>query len=192
MTTTPVDLESLRGHTPGPWRVGSDLIRVHPSWRDERGNADRTAFHSNGFAKTIATVGKEEGDWRGIEQQVADARAVAAIPDMIAELTERRAEVDRLNKLAEAISRDCNECANARNSQQARADRAEEALAESRARDSKVAELVEAAHKAEAALADIGDADREPGDNLAWCEDRAAQALPSLRAALAALRGDTQ
>lgn len=38
--------------------------------------------------------------------------------------------------------------------------------------------------KAEAALADIGDADREPGDDLAWCERRAAQALPEIRAAL--------
>ncbi len=39
---------------------------------------------------------------------------------------------------------------------------------------------------AEAALADIGDADREPGDDLAWCEARAAEALPTVRAALAA------
>ncbi len=39
---------------------------------------------------------------------------------------------------------------------------------------------------AEAALADIGDADREPGDDLAWCERRAAQALPEVRAALKA------
>lgn len=39
---------------------------------------------------------------------------------------------------------------------------------------------------AEAALADIGDADREPGDDLAWCERRAAEALPRVRAALGA------
>lgn len=38
---------------------------------------------------------------------------------------------------------------------------------------------------AEAALADIGDADREPGDDVAWCEARAAEALPTVRAALA-------
>jgi len=37
---------------------------------------------------------------------------------------------------------------------------------------------------AEAALADIGDAEREPGDDLAWCEARAAEALPRVRAAL--------
>ena len=41
---------------------------------------------------------------------------------------------------------------------------------------------------AEAGLADIGDADREPGDDLAWCEARAAQALELPRKAIAALR----
>jgi chromosome segregation ATPase len=37
---------------------------------------------------------------------------------------------------------------------------------------------------AQAALADIGDADREAGDDLEWCERRAAQALPAVRKAL--------
>lgn len=41
---------------------------------------------------------------------------------------------------------------------------------------------------AEAGLADIGDAGREPGDDLAWCEARAAQALAYPRAAIIALR----
>ena len=39
---------------------------------------------------------------------------------------------------------------------------------------------------AQAALSDIGDSDREPGDDLEWCERRAAQALPAVRAALKA------
>ena len=43
---------------------------------------------------------------------------------------------------------------------------------------------------AEAALADIGDADHEPSDDLAWCEARAAQALPRVRAAIAAQKGN--
>ncbi|GGX30339.1 hypothetical protein GCM10007242_41180 [Pigmentiphaga litoralis] len=47
-------------------------------------------------------------------------------------------------------------------------------------------ELEKALRLAEAALADIGDADREPGDDVAWCERRAAQALPAVRAAIAA------
>ncbi len=47
-----------------------------------------------------------------------------------------------------------------------------------------VEKLREALRLAEAALADIGDADREPGDDLAWCERRAAEPLPIVRAAL--------
>jgi len=47
------------------------------------------------------------------------------------------------------------------------------------------AELLAALRIAEAALSDIGDADREPGDDVAWCEQRAAQAIPIARTALA-------
>lgn len=39
---------------------------------------------------------------------------------------------------------------------------------------------------AECALGDIGDADREPGDDLEWCEGRAAEALPRIRKMLLA------
>ena len=62
-----------------------------------------------------------------------------------------------------------------------------------RARLVEFARLIEAAERermraalvtAEAALADIGDADREPSDDMAWCERRAARALPAVRAAL--------
>ena len=44
--------------------------------------------------------------------------------------------------------------------------------------------LREALATAEAALADICDSDREAGDDMAWCERRAARALPAVRAAL--------
>lgn len=50
-------------------------------------------------------------------------------------------------------------------------------------------ELLEALKKAEAALSDIGDAEREPGDDVAWCEARAAQSLPFIRAAIAKVEG---
>jgi hypothetical protein len=49
-------------------------------------------------------------------------------------------------------------------------------------------QALEALVIAEAGLADIGDADREPGDDLAWCEARAAEALAQPRAAIAALQ----
>lgn len=42
-------------------------------------------------------------------------------------------------------------------------------------------DLLQALCYAEAALGDIGDAEREPGDDLEWCEKRAAEALPRIR-----------
>jgi hypothetical protein len=53
-----------------------------------------------------------------------------------------------------------------------------------------IAQLLEALELAEAGLADIGDADREPGDDLAWCERRAAEPLPVIRDAIAAAKGE--
>lgn len=61
----------------------------------------------------------------------------------------------------------------------------EQAAAELRRLEAANAELLEALTIAEAALADIGDADREPDDDVAWCESRAAQAIPVARAAIA-------
>jgi hypothetical protein len=49
-------------------------------------------------------------------------------------------------------------------------------------------QALEALVTAEAGLADIGDADREPTDDLAWCEERAVQALAKPRAAIVALK----
>lgn len=48
-------------------------------------------------------------------------------------------------------------------------------------RDKKIRELENALYIACCALEDIGDADREPGDDLEWCEQRAKQALPIVR-----------
>ncbi len=65
-----------------------------------------------------------------------------------------------------------------------------EAAAELRRLHSVNAQLLEALELAEAGLADIGDADREPGDDLEWCERRAAKPLPVIRAAIAAAKGE--
>lgn len=46
-------------------------------------------------------------------------------------------------------------------------------------------DLIQALEIAEAGLADIGDSDREPGDDLVWAESRAASCLPRIRAVLA-------
>lgn len=42
-------------------------------------------------------------------------------------------------------------------------------------------DMITALKKAEAALSDIGDADREPGDDMKWMEIRAALPLPFIR-----------
>jgi hypothetical protein len=47
-------------------------------------------------------------------------------------------------------------------------------------------QLLDVLSYAECALGDIGDADREPGDDLEWCEERAAKALPRVRKLLLA------
>ncbi len=59
-----------------------------------------------------------------------------------------------------------------------------EAVARAESAEASLARVVDALRTAEAALADIGDADREPEDDVAWCEARAAEALPKVRAAL--------
>lgn len=48
-------------------------------------------------------------------------------------------------------------------------------------------ELVQALTIAEAALGDIGDAEREPGDDVAWCESRALDALMRIRPTMSRL-----
>ena len=62
--------------------------------------------------------------------------------------------------------------------------RLEEAMAEIAQLKQANAHLWKALSYAEAALADIGDAEREPSDDLRWCENRAAEALPKVRRSL--------
>ena len=50
-------------------------------------------------------------------------------------------------------------------------------------------DLIRVLELAEAGLSDIGDAERELGDDLAWAETRAAQDLPRIRQSLNLWRG---
>lgn len=67
---------------------------------------------------------------------------------------------------------------------------AHQASADAAALRAHIERLKRALETAEAALADIGDADREPGDDVAWCESRAAQALPEVRQAIAHIQSN--
>jgi hypothetical protein len=51
--------------------------------------------------------------------------------------------------------------------------------------------LIRALEIAEAALADIGDSEHEPGDDLEWAEERAFEALPLIREVLKQHGGKT-
>ena len=75
-----IDLESLRGFTPGPWRLsGVDVVNGDDHWCIN-GHALVEGFHSPTDCR-LATVYTIE----------ANARLIAAAPSMHAELTARRA-----------------------------------------------------------------------------------------------------
>lgn len=76
MTTNPVDLESLRGHTPGPWEEGT-IAHVYSRGMDN-----------------VALP---------FEQRRANSRLISAAPALLAELTERRAHDAKVAELVEAL-----------------------------------------------------------------------------------------
>ena len=71
-------------HTPGPWRVGTDLRAVCVDWRDERGNLSRDAITRNGWAKIVAKI--PHGTWASVSEHVANARLIAAAPGLLSAL----------------------------------------------------------------------------------------------------------
>lgn len=71
-------------HTPGPWRVGADLVGICVDWRDESGNATKECFSRNGYVKTVARI--THSPFADIEQHCANARLMAASPDLLTAL----------------------------------------------------------------------------------------------------------
>jgi hypothetical protein len=72
-------------HTPGPWRVGCDLERINTDY----GTADD--YVRGGWAKTVATI--KYANWMGFEQASANARLIAAAPNMYEALKRARAQL---------------------------------------------------------------------------------------------------
>ena len=86
-----IDLESLRGFTPGPWRLsGVDVVNGDDHWCIN-GHALVEGFHSPTDCR-LATVYTIE----------ANARLIAAAPSMHAELTARRARDAEVEALVAA------------------------------------------------------------------------------------------
>jgi cell division protein ZapA (FtsZ GTPase activity inhibitor) len=106
MTQSTDELEKLLADaTPLPWRQGQpDSRKVHPHWRDSDGNDRDDCLHKNGWAKTIATVGKEEGDWRDALRQHADAALIVAAVNALPELLAMAEENARLREALQAIA----------------------------------------------------------------------------------------
>ena len=86
----PIDLESLRGFTPGPWRVGTEhgAEQLRPSIR-----ILRDVTYAEGARPTTYVIGDvtyptTAGNTVGAEERRANARLIAAAPDMYAVLRE--------------------------------------------------------------------------------------------------------
>lgn len=85
----PVDLESLRGHTPGPWKVS-----VTP-----RNTRIRVVNPEDGTP--VATVDCASANTQEAKQTAA---LIAASEAMLAELTERRARDEAVRELVDAAT----------------------------------------------------------------------------------------
>ena len=115
MTQSTDELEKLLADaTPLPWRQGQpDSRKVHPHWRDSDGNDRDDCLHKNGWAKTIATVGKEEGDWRDALRQHADAAlivaAVNALPELLAKVKRLEEALKPFAAVGGRVSADTND-----------------------------------------------------------------------------------
>lgn len=138
-----MDVAKYEGHTPGPWRklpeeVDKPYIRIRGTMLGGRYKV----------ANVLTPV------YEGVpEREAKETRANAAL---IEDAPLLLAEVDRLQKLADAISRHCNDCANQRN-------KAQSELATERAR---YAELVAAAKAATDEVTHDGASSRAACDRL--------------------------
>ncbi len=93
--TTPIDLESLRGFTPGPWEVGAKGY-----------GAPGYVYCDNSLGSAVAIVygaPMRHSVFSRAEEE-ANARLIAAAPSMHAELTARRARDAEVEALVEVVS----------------------------------------------------------------------------------------
>lgn len=159
------DVPRFRPEHPG---VMVQTVTETGIWVDVRNAIAAIARH---IAPGDDLVERLNDPWQHSEELCREAAAC------IAALT---ATVERRGRMHKSLSKRFAEANSARKA-------AEAENARLRAR---LARMEGALRTAEAALADIGDAEREPNDDLAWCERRAADALPWVRAALT--EGETE
>ena len=95
-TTDPVDLEALRGFTPGPWEVDSDGAGWYIEAIPERGHS---------LACISSPAWQDEPD-TSVDEAEANAALIAAAPSMHAELTSRRARDKDVEALVDRLASD--------------------------------------------------------------------------------------
>ena len=102
-----IDLESLRGFTPGPWRAGDEhgAAQLRPSIRILRDVTYVEGARPTTYVIGEATYPTTVGNTVGAEERRANAALIAAAPSMHAELLARRARDAEVEALVAAAHR---------------------------------------------------------------------------------------
>lgn len=109
MSTERIDVEALRGHTPGPWSIGKvdETCTFQDGTKDEGGyridafGIEQLCYVWNQSERINAVTGKQDGAYPfGSPQAKVDAALIAAAPALLAEVIERRARDAAVAELA--------------------------------------------------------------------------------------------
>lgn len=93
-----IDLTQFEGLTPGPWETDETDVIMPAIGDPEHGIMDTTIMSGSPDFRKIAWVERIYNGARDLEMEHANARAIAAVPDLIAEITRLatlRAQVEK-------------------------------------------------------------------------------------------------
>ena len=82
---TPIDLEALKGFTPGPWEEGRPDMRSFIE-----GQQGKYIYAGELY---VAATGFDVGEW---DEIMANSRLIAAAPQLYAELVEARKQLQEI------------------------------------------------------------------------------------------------
>ena len=90
-----MDLSAFEGHTPGPWMANADTTCSNPLYRGVLAFLGNFEDAVHGHVSVI--VDDDDRAWRvrDADRATADARLMAAAPDLLAEVQALRAERDQ-------------------------------------------------------------------------------------------------
>jgi|GEM_PF-2769531 len=93
----PVDLSQFEGMTPGPWESYESAICMPSEGHPEHGIMD-TFIMARDECREVVDIKRIYNGDRDLDMEHANARAVLAVPSMIADLKATRAERDNKHK----------------------------------------------------------------------------------------------